>query len=755
MAQTAHKNLIIARSTMILEPTHDGIDELMRMIPGDVGHNFAVHLYGKNESTCHPENINKVCTQCPYFKKTNDPDNQLKEKIINSGRGKILNLTELKVIAREYSICPKLVSHILAMADTPKIIAATIAYLGTGPALDILEKIPVDEINIDEADTLFETLQNTQQKSLILMEPRQRKAHTIREICNQDCKTCLPHLADHPKIKPSTGRCEDLQGIGDKNNIKELLENAISTVKRGVEKEIIKPIFDFSKAHEAVAAIFNTIPSCEADTSTREFLDDIEEKNKSSLIRITGYEDEEGGEFAIPINVSRISFVDIKDSDHDPDLSDDRMRIAQMKRIVQVNPEVKLDGGFESALKTFLQLVDFIDNSSGQIYFFPERKPFEKPHGNPHCRLSLRYLNKAHYERVLRFLKGRSNLLSGTLLDASLIAANLLIEPEDVNLQSIDGLFHRSALIIVNNDTENLPPWAFEEIYVKVQSHLEDISILHFSTNTNNANSFYKGLNENPKIKGRFKLESQHKDTFEHDFSVHASSVDQRKALITIDKLRSSSSRGINRTEYSLCTVDGNGISNWSNRAPLFMEARKIQPSIAMDALIQYEQTRTVVQALMRAPRSASPTVCFYSGNLHAMAFPKFLRNRILTTPSLVSLYLAEANVPKSTSKFQIKIDAIVHTMVKFLKNEPLKIVARTLLPVDPISSEWPGRRGTYEKRMEHIKQKLDEKGYVDRTADKMGERPQWNAFLDWLVEEGFFETKNSEGKQKLILKKR
>lgn len=756
MAEKAHQNLVAGKATLILAPTHDAVDELIGMMPACGGGTYVVHLYGKSEKSCHKDHLRKTCTQCPFYKKVFGKIPDTRNDIADSGWGKILHLPELKVIADEYSVCPKLVSQILATTSHVRVVVATTAYLGTKSALDILEKIHVDEIYLDEADTLFETLLNNQQRTMVLMEPRQKKACAIRERCNEACKGCVPHLADQfkSKVTPSTGRCDDLTGITRLENTRDLFHEAIEKVQSAVDNGAIKPLFDFEKAKQALEAILAVIPPYTAGSSSMDFLRATEKKNRSSLVETVG--ESEDAEFAIPISVPRIAIGDIGDVTPDDELSDLQMRLAHKRKEVQVDPDARLEKALNEALQVFLYFVDFIDGSSGQVHLFPERRPIGSPYGHERCRLTLRYLNTSHYKRVTAFLSGRSKLLSGTLLSPKLVAANLLLPASQIDLSSIDTKFHRSALIILHSHrsgerpkVEELPPWAFAEIYKRVQEKITNISILHFSTNTTQANSFFVDLMQSP-IRSTFKLENQSKESYEHDFSLHQADEDQRTALITVDKLRSSTSRGINRTRYNLCVVQGNGVSNWSDRLTLFMEARKLEPDIAMDDLIRYEQTRAVIQALMRAPRNTDPTVCLYAGNLHRMAFPKFLHNRILTTQDLIDLYLKDTSSSEDPKKLETQINVIAHAIAKFLMGDVFEIARKRVEVANPLALKWIGRRDAFENRMKHIEGKLAQKGFVDRVSDKMGERPQWNGFLDWLVEQGFFRVEIVDGKQRL-----
>lgn len=189
---------------------------------------------------------------------------------------------------------------------------------------------------------------------------------------------------------------------------------------------------------------------------------------------------------------------------------------------------------------------------------------------------------------------------------------------------------------------------------------------------------------------------------------------------------------------FQLCSVFGNGIANWGDRIPLYLEARKLQADLTMWDFVSYEQKRAVTQALMRAPRNSEPTVCFYAGNLHVMAFPSFLSNRIVTTEELVELYYREIGKPEAGTKpIDLQLRAITYAIGQFLEKGEIAIQRTRVVVADDILNRWDGRRPEAEARLKHIDACIAGKGYIDRVRDRRGERPSWLAFLNWLVGEG------------------
>lgn len=746
--QIAHKvtnNLSEGLSSLVLVPTHAAAQEVISMVPKIPFNGYVVHLRGKSNETCLPDHEQKTCTRCPIYKRAFGGDestlNELLERVTSDAQGSVFDLAELRKRASEFELCPMILSRLLGLAKQPRVVVTAQAYLATKTSFKILSQVQVDKIYVDEADCLFETLLDANQRQLVMMEPRQKKAHTIREGCNQECKNCRPHLADHvhSQIRPYSGKIETFGGIGDINNTYEILQDAINRTEKAVANGTILDVFNFPNIKQALTNIVNAFPDCNDSMDTMSYLKKLEEKNEKSAVRLF----EETDDIAIPIEVGAVvtdAFDELGEND-DPD--DTRMRLSALKKRLLL--EQKSTDNVGEDFNTFLSFVDFLNCAPGFVYLFSERRPLGSP--EPHvqrCRVVLRYLNTDQYKRAFDYLEGRCKLLSGTFLNREMVAANLLVESHRVNLSMLDTDFHKSALIIAHNPnrrdgTKDFPLWCAPKLYESIQSQLPDLKVLHFATNTKKAGETFKAFCEMSSFSQKFKIENRHKGLLERDLlSSCEESEDSRTAIACIDKLRSSMSRAANRKGFNLCTVIGNGVANWNNRIVLYMESRKLHPHISLGNIIQYEQTRAVVQALMRAPRSSELTVCLYVGDLHAKAYPSFLQNRLVTVRELVPTYKLDKGVTEvDLQKLETVIDVVAHCTIQFLRDEPLKIERQAIATPDPVAVGLDLRKDAIDGRLRHLDDCMTAKGYIDRTTDKKGERTAWNAFLDELEQHG------------------
>jgi len=767
-AKRAVENVDKGLTTLIFQPTHVAGDEVLGMIGKyDLKTSYATPLRGKSEATCLPEQQKKQCKRCPIFKSViinEEARVALSKRAVALAAGKALGLDDLRQIASELKICPMLLTRLLAFAEVPKVVVVPYAYLATSAAMDIIEQIEVHEIIGDEGDRLFDDLVSSQQRYFTLARSRQTKASTLRERCNLDCNRCKFHYADSGDkgIKPFGGRIPTLDGISNIKNTVELIEEAVVDVEQGVVDGILKPLIDFAVIRMFTKELENIIPAVTNEMSPREVIAKIIEGNDKTKISFgERFDDLDNGQFAIPIPVGQVmqGATDIGEL-FDSDLPDEKMRVSQLLKEMFVDKEVNEEdlGRLKSSLKTLLSLVDFLQDADGMVYLIPERRG-EHSLGFDSCSLSLRYLKTDHYDRVKTFLADRSRLMSGTMGTSSkMIGANLLAKPEEIEFSVAPVALHRSVLIVVHNCGEKhspavafFPPWAAARLYLEVQKRVTDLRVLHFGTNTKDSTRAFDGFCDKVDVVKTFAIELTAKGSVSHDQGGAFEHYHERPAKLSVDKLRSSTSRAVNRNSFNLCAVIGNGVANWDSRLALAMAARQQGLGVSLNDFIVDEQVRSVTQALMRAPRGPERTVCFYAGNLHPLSFPEFLRNRIITTREIISTYLKAIDTdPMELGKIEFQIPLIADVIARFILGDEVSTIVDRPAPVDPSRVNWMGRADAYDGRMEHIKGCLTEKGFVDRVADKRGERPEWNAFLDLMLKQGVL--KEEKRSRKIVL---
>ncbi|MBF0442311.1 MAG: hypothetical protein HQK54_10425 [Oligoflexales bacterium] len=753
-ARKAAEDIKKGKSTLLFAPTHAAGREFIGMIPAELlGDSYVVHLRGKSEETCLEAYTARPCTRCPVFKVQYGGD-QLSAELEVAARGGIMTHERLMHLASQYGICSMLAGRLLAQAKTAKVVVAAHAYLGSKTTMNTLRGVKVDQIIIDEADNLFEVLLENSRRELILALPRQNLAYTVREECNGRCVGCIPHMVDMTGGRVTAGKIESLDGIDNHQNTVDMLMDAVNLVENACREGLIKDLFDFSSIREMISAISDRLPaSCEC-ASMLDYLRSVEAHNSPNRILIDE-RSEASSDFAVPIPVRAVASESYESLLQNCELTSPMMRSSVLRKLIFTDEVKSVEKWLHNAVETFIRLVDFLHGAPEEIYMLPEKHPIGMTEGGPpRCRLTVQYLDESHYRNVREYLKGRTRMLSGTLLSARMVAANLLLPLNEVDLVSCDVPFHNSALIIVHNHTTptqikpvSFPPWAYNDLYRAIQAMIPDIKILHFSTNTLKAGAFFRLSYNRKDLVERFRIELRHADYIQGDLASSGEvAIDDRSALLVVDKLRSPTARAVNRDSFNLCVVAGNGVADWSARIPLFLAARKLHEDLTLEDLIAYEQRRAVIQALMRAPRSAGKTVCLYCGNIHPMAFPPFLRNRIVTTQELVDLYRAEVEeVDGQNVKDQVV--ALAHGVVKFLNDGSLNITRSTLEVDGSILNRWPGRRSTAEKRLRHIDTCIARKGYVEKEWDRMGTRTDWNFFLVWLEEQKYIK-RHTEGRK-------
>ncbi len=754
MAAKSIEKLNEGRSVLNVVPTHAAGTEAITMArknPFEEG--YIVQLTGKRKETCIKEANRAQCSRCAYQKKAlallssegEGKPRKLGEELYDLVNGKIVDLALLQELSSQFEICPTMLSRILAFAEHPRVVVACHAYFSSYPALDILEQIKVDHVYIDEMDALIDGISNNSNRALVLMEPRKCKTSTIRDECGGACKDCHPHLSDScsHKFHPYSGRIEDFGGISNKKNLFELLSVAITNVETAVRRGYICDLFHFDNIRQVLNRVISILPEYIEGQTTLDYLRSLENANEATAIEIMEPHHDEGAQFAYPIKTEPVTKQGYTSLGDMSEFNDDKMRMRSLKQGLWSDPDKPAD---ISGLNAFLAFVDFVQNAPGEMNLVPQKYPLQNGRGGyDRCGLKLRYLNTHHYDRVKAYLHERNcKAFSGTLLSARMIGASLLADESEFTLTNIQVPFHRSGMIVVHNhwspeepEPKELPPWAAAKLYGLIQAKIPDITLLHFATNTKQANAFFGLVCGDSKMRSTFRIENRKKDYVELDLdSAREADSGCRSALLSIDKVRSAWSRGLNRRHFNVCTVIGNGIANWDNQITLFLEARKKYPNLTIWDLISYEQTRALVQALMRAPRDAELTVCLYAGNLHPLAFPSFLQNQIVTTQELIRAF--EKDVPNAVNRansLEYQLAALSHGITTFLRGDQIEIPPPPQPDsLNPLLVGWHGRSDAAESRLSHVDSCIGERGYIDRTEDRRGERPSWNSFLNWLV---------------------
>jgi hypothetical protein len=307
---------------------------------------------------------------------------------------------------------------------------------------------------------------------------------------------------------------------------------------------------------------------------------------------------------------------------------------------------------------------------------------------------------------------------------------------------------------------------------------------IHYAINTLQGNVFYTGVKNDESRNQIFYVENEcPKNTQIPRWCSAEEKKIRSDNWLFINKLRSPTSRAVDREQFDVLVVHRNGYPNWYDMMPLVSAVKQyVNEDVDLEAFIEYNRQRAVFQALLRNPRNEQRHVSIYlSGDLHYTAYPDYLRNRVIPTEILMDK-LKAFYPDKFLSNRETQIELLARVAVGFLDG--------TILDIDnPSMSTTEGRRPTpvfgdfefkgdygkgesarkvevdlskcsekeqhiingfiekYSKdtdharayqtaieRLEHVKKCIADKGYVDIVKDKKGKRPDWKQWIEHLV---------------------
>jgi hypothetical protein len=263
-------------------------------------------------------------------------------------------------------------------------------------------------------------------------------------------------------------------------------------------------------------------------------------------------------------------------------------------------------------------------------------------------------------------------------------------------------------------------------------------------------------------------------DWFKTNFPADAS---QFKGWLFIDKLRSSTARAVNRAEFDVSVVHGNGYFDWYDYLP-FVHAIKqtVNLDADLDTHIEYNRQRAVLQALLRTPRDERRTVCLYlSGDMSHLDYPEDLKGRVVTTNRLLKA-LKEKYPNTFICNRENQIELLARVIAGFIDGTVTREDVSAAIADFDFSGKYAGgkheaRKETVDlsglsgvhrylvelwvevhkdssdhakviktaiERLKHVDQCIDEKGYVDKTQDVKGTNQDWKTWIDFLVDKGY-----------------
>jgi hypothetical protein len=297
---------------------------------------------------------------------------------------------------------------------------------------------------------------------------------------------------------------------------------------------------------------------------------------------------------------------------------------------------------------------------------------------------------------------------------------------------------------------------------------------LHYAINTLQGNIFYSGVSNDESRNQIFYVENECPKNTQIPKWCSAEEKEMRSDnWLFVDKLRSSTSRAVDREQFDVLTVHRNGYSDWYDIMPLVSAVKQfVNPDVDLENFIEYNRQRAVFQTLLRNPRNDKRHVSIYlSGDLHYMAYPDYLRNRVIPTEILMDK-LKAAYPDKFLSNREVQIEILARVAVGFLdgtindidnptpifenfefkgdygKGESARKVEIDLSEfseeeqyvingfVENYCKDTDHARAyqTAIERLRHLKKCIENKGYVELREDKKGKREIWETWLKYLV---------------------
>ena len=773
-----------------------------------------LHVFGKRQETCAKEDnwASATCSGCKYALKkrvkqgdeTKAIDNPSLAGLLAASHQGIYGLKELKALAKQHDLCVRTVTWALASKGRADVLVIPHAYLAQDVAREILPvQPPPDYIYVDEADQLTDNLQGESIKRLYLSGVRNSPKRSLREgTCSDNCDKChiefVNRYHDHGfDVDTQLGSVDEgaeprrliellergalllsrleggaylLPGIVDvkalSENVALLKDCLIHPVKLGTpgEHQPPKKYLESLGTHLTSDAFLAKNPRVQAIPGIKEHVALIFDPCIGPVD-----DDEEvadGEEEHTPKDFWRIDFGRIVMKRY----FNAEFMERKMKELGADDTEA-----INAILRFGLFTTSAAQRSSGAVLGGVWR-PWEGADFIPSCRLVLQYCEAARFRCVQDLLaKSRAVLLSGTLLDRRLAAHSFLLHDQVVDYRSLDVPMHKMITVLQHNvDPEcedlNSPMYVSVKTFgVFVRSLVKILHknatplpgkiwprILVFCKSRRAAGQFiYQaksfpaniGIEARAKEQGLIKIREMH--------GQEEGGVDSCNALLAIDYLRSSGSRGVDRTFYDVVVGYGNGYPDFSGYTAYLKEVNNVSgEGYRVETFAEYNRNRTYWQAMLRAASDGSrPRVIVTISDSGVQDVPTFMLNRRLTAADLYSsIKIDEDDKPS---------DIVVRQMSKLAKEvanllqggspqcAPTTAQARGSTTEEDSGEEdmkrledallyWNGRQGSKtrtasEKKLDYVFKCFCNQGFI-RKGQGPGKRKQWLEFLNWLA---------------------
>lgn len=746
-------------AVLVLTPTHEAGSEVINLIRkhSKVDNSMiVVQLMGKRPETIFPTCENTTIKNCSRCKKAIKNAAEIKEE----NAGVIFDLPTLQERSTQYSICAHSLGRILSQTivnDEDEtvftqgvVVVSVTAYLTSKTNRKILELVRPSHIFIDEADTLFDLLLSSNSKAITIMSSRTNK-NSINQKCPENCNICRRQYADRMTKYVGLYQTVDKYDQSPYSSVSALKEN-ITSVKEAVEKGILKAeVFDFIALYENIDELYKILQTHDPKATPAQYLNALIKHNKAfNFFPDRG----EKGEFGITLNGKPVltekgeGLFNSLDTINDYD---------QNKNVIEkLYVDKKKQKTDEGVLRAFLTLVEIFRANQGKVLLLPQIPNQNNP---VPCGIKMVALDEVNYKNTILFLtKRNSTLLSGTFLAQSFPKALFL--GEEIDYKNLKTPLHKQVAILIHNPTYGrkqnnrfksypIDPISLTHLYKRITDAANVAKVLHFAVSSLEGNILFKQLINNPSFSANYRIENHCRLNCEvDDKNMREKQEEEALNHLVIDKLRSPSSRGVNRAFFNICVVYGNGYPDWSSYYLLHWFLNNSGQKMEMEDLILYNRDRAVVQALLRAPRDEFPTVCLYIGDMTVESFPEDIRHRVITINQLCRA------TPGYGSSLENQLKVISNFITGFLsgdKDSFLNPVKEKTIEEDSTFSEqeeylvnlWVEQSKKtnanitrYTKqRIKHVKAITENKGVLKLKKDAIGRYPTWKSFINFLEE--------------------
>jgi len=783
-----------------------------------------VNMRGKSGLTCLAEHRN--CQNCrfrgEFFTSDKEKRESARENLVAKCQGQVIDLKKAQKLAEKYDVCPYVIMRALSITMRTGIVITNHNYLGDVNLHPILNEIHANYYFVDEADQLITNIISRYQDKMVVARTRSNLQHTYRESCGNKCDKCYLHFADiFDRGMDTRGaiKSSEVEQIQTPQNFIETLKNAVSTV-RELPSGTIYEVFNHDALKKNIDRLEKVLSLIDTEATPYDAITELEKKLIETIFDfvtvdkiyegVTTYDgtvifpDENIVSIQVenPIDQNAVLglFFD-PDPDNFDDLQNNNQQLTYTKLFPDSETRVSLHGTeTESAIKICLAFANLCIKGNGKIgLYFETRRIYEDttiPNNKQNlmsCGLSLRVFDKEGFMEVSDKMKRRNTLLlSGTFISYEMLAKSLLLSPSDIRYIDVTEPMHDQFLIIHTDrkgaktdgvKISSIGNKHLTQIYRRVAELLDEVYILNFEKNTNQGNIYFHNLNADPEKNGEFYIENLCQKTAQvADWCTYEHNInrEKNKRVLTVDKLRSSQARAVNRALFYVCTVHGNGYVDWYDFLPYVQKIRDtVDPDIQLDDMFEYDRRKVVAQALTRAPRDENRTVGLYFGDMPYIDYPEYLKPCVVLIDELLA-ELKQRYEEEFICNIETQIELTARVIAGFIKGEVSHDDFSAAFEDFEFVGEYEGGKREGRKvevdlsdldekdrytvmsfvekykektdnakvinavvdKLKHIKNCIVDRGYLDKKDNKKGTRLEWNDFINHLGEIGYLKQK-------------